>query len=69
MTPLLTVAEVAEQLRCGEWVVKNRLRSGELEGSKPFGKWLVEQEAVDRFLEATRNGQHATRRRRRRSTA
>ena len=65
--PLLTVDEVAAQLRCGPWVVKQRLRAGELEGSKPAGKWLVSQESVDAWLEATRNGQHA-RRRRRRST-
>lgn len=38
---MLTVAEVADQVRLSEWTVREILRDGELVGSKIRGQWRV----------------------------
>lgn len=48
---LLTVAEVATELRCCAQAVRNLIRDGELEALKLVGRWKVSAESLARFRE------------------
>jgi len=50
MAKLYTVKEVAEMLKLSAWVVREKLRSGKLEGYDMGGSWRVSQEHIDKFL-------------------
>lgn len=63
---LLDVEQVASQLKCSPWAVRDWAKSGDLRGSKPGKRWLFEQADVDAFLEAGENRPRETPRRRRR---
>ena len=65
----LTVPEVAERLRCGEWTVKKLCRSGAIEASKVGGKWVATPEAVEDYVASQSNRVQSVQRRRRRRTA
>ncbi len=50
---LLTVPEVAEQLRVSPYTVQNWLRTGQLKGYRPGGRkagWRIEAEDLARFI-------------------
>lgn len=68
---LLTVPEVAERLRCSTYTVSAHLRSGDLVGSKPAKRWLVDEADLAAFVAKHRKGTPppVTRRRRRRAAA
>jgi excisionase family DNA binding protein len=51
---LLTVAEVAEHLRCSAWGVYKLIERGQLEAIKVLGKWRIEAPAITRYLDAQR---------------
>jgi excisionase family DNA binding protein len=50
MGSILTVQEVAEQMRCEHRTVRRAIRSGELEAALIGGKWLVREEAVEQWF-------------------
>lgn len=52
--PLLTVAEVAAELRLSEWTVRDYLRRGVLAGVRigGAGPWRVRRDDVERLLES-----------------
>lgn len=70
---MLTVEDVADQLRCSEWSVYRLIASGELVAAKVAGRWLVSQVALDVYLDqkaqATSPAAASTRMRRRRRSA
>lgn len=67
---LLTVAEVADRLRCSQRTVGDRIRSGSLPASKYAHRWVVEEDDLAAFIAAHRNVPvEPTRRRRRRRAA
>jgi excisionase family DNA binding protein len=43
---LLTLAEVAETLRCSEKTIRRRIDAGTLPASKQGGRWLFEAAAI-----------------------
>ena len=43
---LLTLAEVAETLRCSEKTIRRRINAGTLPASKQGGRWLFEAAAI-----------------------
>ena len=52
---LLTVPEVAEQLRVSEWTVRQWLRARKLKGYRPGGTkagWRIRESDLDQFIEA-----------------
>jgi len=54
---LLTVPEVADELRVTEGTIREWLRLGKLKGTRPGGTkagWRVAREDLDRFVEAGR---------------
>jgi excisionase family DNA binding protein len=55
MDVLLTVKEVAEQLRLSEEAVRRLLRSKQLRGYTVQGSWRVKQEDLKEFLERQSN--------------
>jgi excisionase family DNA binding protein len=63
---LLDVEQVASQLKCSPWAVRDYAKAGDLRGSKPGKRWLFAQVDVDAFLEAAENRPRETPRRRRR---
>ena len=48
---LLTVSEVAKELRLHEETIKRFLRSGNLQGVKVGKVWRVKQDKLEEFLE------------------
>lgn len=61
---LLTIPEVAQEMRCGETVVKKLIASGTLRASKVAGKWLIERADMTAYVAAQSNRpKMATRRR------
>lgn len=46
----LTVAEVADILRCTIWSVLDMCRKGRIRASKPGRAWLIPRDAVDELL-------------------
>lgn len=54
MTPLLTVAQVAELVQLDESTVRRAIRRGELAASKPCGQLRVAETAIDDWLKQTR---------------
>lgn len=65
---LLTVEDVAARLHCSTWTVLARIRAKQLAASKPGRRWVVTEDAVAAYLEATSNQEPAPRRRRRRAS-
>jgi excisionase family DNA binding protein len=51
---LLTVDEAAEQLRTDPSTVRRLVRRGELEATKPCGRYLIPEGAVAELLERAR---------------
>lgn len=51
----LTVAEVAERLRTSPYAVLRLCRSHKLPAAKPFGKWLIEEDALNDHIAASHN--------------
>ena len=45
--PVYTVSEVAEMLRISVYSIREKLKSGELEGFKIGTKWRIPQRAID----------------------
>lgn len=68
MSTLMTVSEVADQLRLTTWTVRAMVRRGELRGSFIGGRWLIRVEDIDVLLNAHANQTPAARRRRRRAS-
>jgi len=50
MNGVLTVAEVAEQLRISDESVYRLVRTGRLHSVRIGGLWRIPQESLDRFL-------------------
>lgn len=65
--PLLTTAEVAEQLRQSIRFIHDEFRRGALRGSKFGGKLHFTQADVDAYIDAHRNKAPMSRRRRSRN--
>lgn len=55
MSPLLTVTEVAEILRCSDRFVKDELRRKNLRGAIIGGAWKVDPLDLDVYREAKSN--------------
>jgi excisionase family DNA binding protein len=66
---LLGTDDVAAQLKCSPWAVRDYAKAGDLRGSKPGKRWLFEQADVDAFVRAAENRPRETPRRRRRRVA
>ena len=47
----LTVAQVQEELGLGRWAVLALLRKGRLPAFKAGGRWLVERDDLEAFIE------------------
>lgn len=52
---LLTAAEAAVRLRTTAYNVTAMCRAGKIRATKPFGTWLIPQDAIDELLEAKAN--------------
>jgi excisionase family DNA binding protein len=51
MEELLTPEDVARILRMTEYTVREKLKSGEIEGFKLGGRWKIRPEALRRYLD------------------
>lgn len=61
----LTVPEVAARLRCSEWAARRLINAPDgIRAAKVAGRWLVEPDDIDAFLDKKAN----RRRRRRRAS-
>lgn len=65
---LLTVAQAAERLHCSERTILDRIREKHLAASKPGRRWVISENAISAYLEATSNQAPPARRRRRRAS-
>lgn len=50
--PLLKVSEVARLARCSQRTILRAIHDGELQASKPAGRWLVPRVAFDAWMRA-----------------
>lgn len=64
----LTIPELAAHLRCGEWAAARLVRTGQIEGSKVAGRWLVTEQAADAYVASQSNQAPSRQRRRRRAS-
>lgn len=51
----LTTAEAADILRLTTWQVVNLCRDNKLRATKPFGKWLIDPDDLDKHIAAKFN--------------
>lgn len=50
MPRMLTVGEAAERLRTTPYNVREWIRRKRLRATKPFGTWLIPEDAIDELL-------------------
>ena len=48
----MTIPEVAERMRCEHRTVRRAIKAGDLQAALIGGKWLIREDAVDRWFEA-----------------
>lgn len=64
----LTVPEVAQRLRCGEWAVRRLINTpGGIRAAKVAGRWLVTEADLTEYRESQANRPKPRQRRRRAS--
>ena len=63
---VLTAQEAAETLRMSLWSVHHELKAGRLRGSKPKGRWLIPESAIEEYLQQHSNEPVEVKSRRRR---
>ena len=66
----LTVPEVAAELHCNNATVRRLInRPGGLRASKPAGRWLIDSDDLETYIQSQSNQPTPTTRRRRRRVA
>lgn len=52
---MLTAAEAAARLRTTAWSITEKCRTGKIPATKPFGTWLIPEDAIEELLRAKSN--------------